>query len=172
MLEPRNTTEHMLEFHHKHLMPLDLAPPQLLWFMCLRGYYRQENEMSGTWTHVSPEHEGYMRTHNHLCAHVPSGTWLTNTRKKREIMFHWSTCTCTDWTWTRNMSRHILCVTAKRKERRKAEEKTRKRRHILIIRRNMNSEHELVHKETRGHASFTEHEHDHGTWASIYSSVG
>jgi hypothetical protein len=39
LLEPRNITKHMLEFHHRHLMPLDVAPPQLLRFMCLSGYY-------------------------------------------------------------------------------------------------------------------------------------
>ena len=83
--------------------------------------------------------ERYMRTNDHLCAHVPSGTWAElkrnmthETTEKREVMFRWQTCTCTDGTWTRNM-----------------------RRHILIIRLNMNTEHDLVHQETRDHVSFT-----------------
>ena len=49
--------------------------------------------------------------------------------------------------------------------------------YMLVITLNMNTEHELIHQETRGNVSFTEHdheqaEHDHGTWAGIYPSVG
>ena len=38
LLEPRDTTKHVQELHHRHLMPLHVAPPQLLRFMCLTEY--------------------------------------------------------------------------------------------------------------------------------------
>ena len=130
---------------------------------------KHEGNMRDTWG----KHEGKWPPVRSCFIWNMSGTWSNMTLEttgKREVMFHWQTWACTDGTWTRNM-----------------------RRHILIIRLNMNTEHELmrthhhakhehgtwagIQHETRGHVALQEHdheqaEHDHGTWAGIYSSEG